>query len=311
MLAAREGEISVLGERPVPIQALGDGASPDSSLADRLRELTVHSPALGREARLLLITPPGFSQDATRRWPLLMLMHGADAGPSSWIEKTALVERCAALDALVAMPEAGQIGFYSDWHRIARDGTRPRWERFHLDEVPRLLAEHYRSADTRVIAGVSMGGYGAIAYAAKRPGMFVAAASFSGLLHTTRRGMPAFVATMLLREREHRHALWGSPRRDRAVWLANNPYELAPRLRGTALYLSRADGHPPPEDGVPRGCGPLERWIAPTTESLAVRLAALGIPATVSRGRGGHEWPTWRRELERAWSFLVEALGRP
>jgi diacylglycerol O-acyltransferase / trehalose O-mycolyltransferase len=275
----------------------------------RLRELTVESAALGRTAAVLLITPPGFAEEATRRWPLLMLMHGADAGPSSWIENTALMELCAGLDALVAIPEAGQIGFYSDWLGPARDGTRPRWERFHLDEVPRLLTERYRAGDTRVIAGVSMGGYGAIAYAAKRPGMFKAAASFSGLLHTTRRGMPAFVAMMLLREREHRHALWGSPRRHRDVWLANDPYELALWLGGTALYISRADGHPPPEDDVPRGCGPLERWIAQTTESFAARLAAFGIPATVSRGRGGHEWPTWRRELERAWPFLTNALG--
>src|ERR1700756_5503568 len=243
---------AVLRERPLPVRSAPHGGALDASDAARVRELTVYSPALGRQASVLLITPPGFSADVPRRWPLLMLMHGADACPSSWIEKTALVDRCAALDALVAMPEAGQIGFYSDWHGVARDGTRPRWERFHLDEVPRLLAEHYRSADTKVIAGVSMGGYGAIAYAAKRPGMFVAAASFSGLLHTTRRGMPAFVAMMLLRERERRHALWGSPRRDRAVWVANDPHELAPQLRGTALYLSRADGHPPPEDGVPR-----------------------------------------------------------
>lgn len=273
-----------------------------------VRELTVHSPALGREARLLLATPADYSPTAPRRWPLLMLLHGADAGPESWLENTDLAERCAELDALVAIPEAGHVGFYSDWRSRARDGTWPGWERFHLGEVIGLLADHYQAGETRAIAGVSMGGYGAIAYAAKRPGMFAAAASFSGLLHTTRRGMPAFVALMLLREREHRHALWGSPRRDRPTWLANDPYALAPQLRGTALYLSRADGHPPPEDGVPAGCGPLERWIAPTTESFADRLAALGIPVTVSRGRGGHEWPTWRRELNRAWPFLTEAL---
>lgn len=292
-LAAPQGGIAVVTEH---------------SRSPRLHEVTVYSPALGRNARLLLMTPADYSRKSSRRWPLLMLLHGADAGPASWIENTDLAERCAGLDALVAIPEAGQIGFYTDWGGIAKDGTRPGWERFHLDEVIGLLGERYRAGETRVVAGVSMGGYGAIAYAAKRPAMFTAAASFSGLLHTMQRGMPAFVALMLLREREQRHALWGSPRRDRPVWCANNPYELAPRLRGTALYLALADGRPPPEDDVPAACGPLERWIAPTTEALAARLAGLGIPATISRGRGGHEWPTWRRELGRAWPFLVEAL---
>jgi diacylglycerol O-acyltransferase/trehalose O-mycolyltransferase len=291
---------------PGEIELLGDVAR-----GPRLHELTIRSRALGRPASVLLLTPPGFSTASSRRWPVLVLLHGADDGPSSWTREAALVERSAELDALVVMPEAGAVGFYTDWDRPdTATGTPPRWERFHLDEIPHLLETRYRASSTRVVAGVSMGGYGAIAYAAKRPGMFAAAASYSGLLHITRRGMPAFIAAMLLRESEQRHALWGSPRGSRDRWLANDPYHLAERLRGTALYLSCADGKPPATDDVPPGSGLLERWIAPTTESLATRLEALGIPATVSRGQGSHEWPTWRRELERSWPFLAKGLGR-
>jgi diacylglycerol O-acyltransferase/trehalose O-mycolyltransferase len=281
----------------------------DVARGERLREITLRSRALGRPASLLLLTPRGFSTSSSRRWPVLLLLHGADDGPSSWTREAALLERSEELDALVVMPEAGPIGFYTDWHHPDATGSAPRWEGFHLDEVPHVLDAGYRAGPTRVVAGVSMGGYGAIVYAAKRPGMFAAAASYSGLLHITRRGMPAFIAAMLLREREHRAALWGSPRRDRKRWLANDPYHLAERLRGTALYLSYADGRPLPTDHVPPGSGMLERWVAPTTERLASRLAALGIPATVSRGHGAHEWPTWRRELDRSWPFLLAALG--
>jgi S-formylglutathione hydrolase FrmB len=281
----------------------------DVPRGERLREITVDSVALGRPASLLLLTPPGFSTASPRRWPVLMLLHGADDGPSSWTRETALIERSEDLDALIVLPEAGPVGFYTDWRCPDGSGSPPRWEGFHLDEIPQVLGARYRAGPTRVVAGVSMGGYGAIVYAAKRPGMFVAAASYSGLLHVTRRGMPAFIAAMLLREREQRHALWGSPRRDRARWLANDPYHLAERLRGTALYLSCADGRPPPTDDVPPGSGMLERWVSRTTESLATRLEELDIAATVSRGHGAHEWPTWRRELERSWPFLVTALG--
>jgi S-formylglutathione hydrolase FrmB/predicted MFS family arabinose efflux permease len=299
---------------PPPATAAGIGSHEVEVLSDvrrgeRVREITVGSRALGRPVSFLLLTPAGFSATSPRRWPVLMLLHGADDGPSSWTRETALVERSDELDALVVLPEAGPVGFYTDWHGPDATGSPPRWEGFHLDEIPHVLGTQYRAGPTRVVAGVSMGGYGAIVYAAKRPGMFAAAASYSGLLHVTRRGMPAFIAAMLLREREQRHALWGSPRRDRARWAANDPYHLAERLRGTALYLSCADGRPPAADDAPPGSGMLERWVAPTTESLAARLAGLGIPATVSRGQGAHDWPTWRRELERSWPFLVSALG--
>jgi S-formylglutathione hydrolase FrmB len=281
----------------------------DVAHGDRRRVVTIGSAALAGPASFTLLTPRGYSTTAARRWPVLFLLHGADDGPSSWTRETPLVQRCDDLDALVVLPDAGRVGFYTDWQRPAANGVAPRWERFHLDEVPAVLDASYRAGSTRAVAGVSMGGYGAIAYAAKRPGLFAAAASYSGLLHVTRRGMPAFVAMMLLREHEHRHALWGSPARGRARWMANDPWHLAERLRGTALYLARADGRPLPEDDVPPGTGLIERWIAPSTDSLAARLAQLGIPATISHGSGAHEWPTWRRELHRSWPFLLDALG--
>jgi diacylglycerol O-acyltransferase/trehalose O-mycolyltransferase len=281
----------------------------DVARGERIREVTIRSAALERPACFLLLTPPGFAPDAARRWPVLVLLHGADDGPSSWTREVGLVERCERLDALVVLPEAGPVGFYTDWGRADASGSIPRWEGFHLDELPAVLERDYRASAPRVVAGVSMGGYGAFAYAAKRPGTFAAAASYSGLVHITHRGIPTFLAMMLLREREHRHATWGSPRRDRARWLANDPYHLAEALRGTALYMSAGDGRAAPEDDVPRGTGLIERWLAPCTASLAVRLEELGIPATVSREGGVHEWPTWRRELDRSWPFLLAGLG--
>lgn len=276
---------------------------------ERLREITIRSQALGRPASFWLLTPRGFATTSSRRWPVLMMLHGADDDSSAWVREASLVERCADLDALVLLPEGGRVGFYTDWERPDASGLTPRWEGFHLDEIPEVLEARYRAGSTRVVAGASMGGYGAIAYAARRPGMFAAAASYSGLLHTTRRGMPSFVALMLLREHEHRHALWGSPRRSRARWLASDPYHLAEQLRGTALYLTCADGKALAGDEVPRGAGLLERLVAPTTESLSARLAELGIPATISRGGGGHEWRMLQRELDRSWPFLLAGLG--
>ena len=57
---------------------------------------------------------------------------------------------------IIAMPEAGAVGFYSDWV------TGPKWETFHTVELPGLLAAEYRASDRAAIAGLSMGGLGAL-----------------------------------------------------------------------------------------------------------------------------------------------------
>jgi S-formylglutathione hydrolase FrmB len=54
------------------------------------------------------------------------------------------------------MPDGGQVGFYSNWR------TGPQWETFHTQELPQLLATPYRANGKAAIAGVSMGGLGAL-----------------------------------------------------------------------------------------------------------------------------------------------------
>ena len=79
---------------------------------------------------------------------------------------------------IIAMPEGGAVGFYSDWV------DRAEWETFHTVELPGILAEKYRASSRQAIAGLSMGGLGALTYAARHPDHYAAVASFSGITHT-------------------------------------------------------------------------------------------------------------------------------
>jgi S-formylglutathione hydrolase FrmB len=79
-----------------------------------------------------------------------------------------------------------------------------------------------------------MGGYGAMVYAAHFPGMFKAAASYSGPLD-------------ILAEKDFigpDPALWGDPIEQEDVWRAHNPIDLAESLRGTSLFISWGRGRP-------------------------------------------------------------------
>lgn len=156
-------------------------------LSDRLVELVVRSPALDVGVRLLL--PKNW---ARKRWPTLYLLHGCCTvgdGQVEWTTYSDVEAYTRDLDALVVMPEAGDVGFYSDW----LDG--PAWETFHLTELRRLLERRYRAGDDRAIAGLSMGGFGTLSYAARHPGMFKARPRTAGSSTRSRHAHMAVLAT--------------------------------------------------------------------------------------------------------------------
>ena len=271
----------------------------------RMRDLTVDSPALGRAVSVRLLLPAAYASQPQRRWPVLYLLHGCCDTYESWTRSTDAEQLTATSDVLVVMPDGGSVGFYSDWQ------SGPRWETFHLTELRRLLEEEYRAGSVRAIAGLSMGGLGALAYAARHPGMFRAAASFSGIVHTRLSPEESERYLGLVRsEREKPLGLWGDPHERADVWAAHNPYDLAPKLRGTALFLSVGTGKSGPLDNPRTTFDRGESLLAAENAALAARLRTLGIPAqTDFYDPGTHSWPYWQRELHRAWPMLQRTLG--
>ena len=284
------------------------------TLGPRVRDLTIDSPALGRTARVRLLLPRQFQTQPNRRWPVLWLLHGCCDTYESWTHSTD-VERLAGLaDVLVVMPEAGNVGYYSDWYHAGRDGPS-RWETFHLTELRQLLERDWRAGDRRVVAGLSMGGLGAMVYAARHPGLFKAAASYSGVLHTRYQGVPApgpqIIQDTLRNFNEAPDALWGDPQRQADIWAAHNPYDLAPKLRGVRLFVSVGNGQTGPLDG-PGTSGlarDIEQTLHPQNTAFVKRLRQLGIPVKFDDyGPGTHDWPYWQRELHRSLPLLLAAL---
>jgi S-formylglutathione hydrolase FrmB len=274
-------------------------------------DLEMCSGALGRTVTVRLLTPREWTPDSHRKWPVLYLLHGGDDGPKSWVEHTDIAAKALAAGLLVVLPEGGRAGFYTRWRRPDRHGAAPPdWPGFHLDELRGLIERGYGGGGVRAVAGVSMGGYGALVYAAGNPGLFAAAASYSGLAHTTRFGTPALLRCYLRTVDERLSSMWGGRWTQRARWLHADPYRLADGLRGTRVYLSAGNGKRVPGDPPAPGDRLLEWLIGPGSRDLAKRLADSGHAAATSFGAGTHDWPSWQRELNRSWPFLLAALGR-
>jgi diacylglycerol O-acyltransferase / trehalose O-mycolyltransferase len=263
----------------------------EERVAPRIVDLNIRSPALGTTAMVRLLTPDGWTAARkSRRWPVLYLLHGCCDSYESWTRSTDIEHLPQLRKVLVVMPEAGAVGFYTDWR--GTDGEPgPAWETFHLTEVRQLLERDYGAGSRRAVAGVSMGGLGAMGYAARHPGLFRAAASFSGLLHPL--GDVDMLLGLFSAYTPDPRAIWGDPAGDdRTIWARHDPTELAERLRGTPLFVSAGNGHTGPLDAAPGGNDRVEPTVLRESRAFVSRVRQDHIPVhTDFYGPGTHAWP--------------------
>lgn len=279
-----------------PVVEAGENQARENRLDDRRMELTIESEALGGPTKVRLLLPKGWSKEAGRTWPVLWLLHGGLDSFTSWTAKTDVDELTRHDDVMVVMPDGGACGSYSDWWN-AGEGGPPRWETYHLKELLPLLEQGYRAGRQRAVAGYSMGGQGAMLYAAK--GYFQAAASFSGALHILEPGVPQAVmaGTTLGCFGTDWKRIWGDPSRQEHIWRAHNPYDQAARLKGVKLYVAAGSD-----------ADLVEGLAHRAARAFAGRLDDLGIPVRTHFSAGGHNHALWQQELHRAYPMLLSVL---
>ena len=271
----------------------------DTTPDPRARDLTIESPAVAAPMQVRLLLPRRFEDEPTARWPVVYLLHGSAGTYDDWWLESDVSELTAPTDLLVVLPYGGNPGWYSDWWNGGKGGP-PTWETFHLVELRQLLERNWHAGDKRAIAGLSMGGYGAMEYAERQPGTFAAAASYSGVLDPLG-GQANFSPPQP-------NDIWGDPVAQADVWKAHDPTDNAAALKGTALYVAYGNGQTGPLD--PSKSPDLEAWIATENETFLHQLAALKIPVTVDAyGNGTHDWPYWQRDLHRSLPFILKALS--
>jgi diacylglycerol O-acyltransferase / trehalose O-mycolyltransferase len=275
----------------------------EQRVGPRIVDLNIRSPALGTTAMVRLLTPDGWAQRASARWPVLYLLHGCCDSYESWTRSTGIETWPQLRDILVVMPEAGAVGFYSDWRR------GPGWETFHLGELRRLLERDYGAGSRRAVAGLSMGGLGALSYPARHPDLFRAAASFSGVLHPLQDS--GFMLGLFSGYTPDPRAIWGDPVRNRATWAGHDPTALAGKLPRIPLFVSAGNGRPGPLDEGGQGVDPIEARVMWESRAFVRRLRELDVPVRAEfYGAGTHAWPYWERELRHALPLLLAPLSR-
>ena len=131
-----------------------------------------------------VILPPGYRAARTTRYSVLYLLHGWGGHHIDWATRTNVADFAAQYRMIVVMPE-GNDSWYVDSGGVATD----KYESYILRELIPDVDKRFRTIQARygrAVAGLSMGGYGAIKYGLKFPATFVLAASMSGAFGVTR-----------------------------------------------------------------------------------------------------------------------------
>lgn len=286
------------------VLVLAPARAQDLCAEPRCRDIEVPVPVglIVPDSRVRVLLPDGYDPDGAG-YPVLYLLHGAGDTYATWSMNTDVVEWSRGMPVIIVMPDGGRnadAGWYSDW----ADGSR-QWETFHTEILVDYIDANFNTLGDghRAVAGLSMGGFGAMHYAARHPGLFAAAASFSGAVDTMFGWPVSGVAYTQLHEMfgTPDDRVWGSQLTNGEEWRANNPADLAAELRCTPLFLATGTGTPggPAGDDLSNPGGyAIEVFILQLNVSFLRALTVAGVPSERDFYPGGyHGWPYWEREL--------------
>lgn len=127
-----------------------------------------------------VILPKDYRQSRTTRYPVLYLLHGLAGHYTDWVTRTNVADYAAPYRMIIVMPE-GNDGWYTDSASAPTD----KYESYILRELIPDVDKRYRTIQARYgrgVAGLSMGGYGALKFGLKSPGTFAFVGSISGAL---------------------------------------------------------------------------------------------------------------------------------
>ncbi len=237
--------------------------------------------SIGQSSSMTVLLPqaPGGRAEPP---PVLYLLHGLGDDDTAWTRFTT-IERYADTHGLaVVMPQVHR-SYSLDTAVGERYGT------FLAEELPALVHRFFRVSDRRedtFVAGLSMGGYGALKWALRQPERFAAAASLSGALDVA--------------------ALAALPERN----------ELPQRIYGGVpgpdedLFALLADADPDSLPSLYVACGTEDHLFAGNTRFVDAAYEK-GLDVEVDFRPGEHEWGFWDTEIQTVLAWLpLEAPAR-
>ncbi len=263
-----------------------------------LESLKFESKKVGYPVEYSIYLPADY-ETSGRSYPVLYLLHGYSDDETGWIqfgEANSIADKGIAngdfSSCIIIMPD-GKVS----WYVNSFDGKDP-WADMFVQEFIPFIEKEYRireQKEFRAIAGLSMGGYGALSLSMRNPDMFSSCVALSAGIFTDEE---------IINKNEQDHYfknIYGlKPTGDVSEhWKAFSPLHLLDtvdkeKLKSIRFYIDCGD-----DDFLYKG-----------NSTLHIKLRDLGIPHEYRVRQGGHEWSYWRTGLYDGLKFVSEKFHR-
>lgn len=241
--------------------------------------------ALGAGTSVNIYLPDVIKDDM----PVLYLLHGMHGDHTSWSNGSSIGRYARARGLAVVMPSVGN-SFYCN---MKYGGNYYDYVAHELPEyIGRLFGFITKKREKTFIAGLSMGGYGAVKLALRNPDRFSACASLSGCLDMNvdikagEEGWRTIVTS-----------IWGES------------YETAlPGSEDDVLHLLESF---PADKEKPRiyvACG-TEDYLYRQNITFKERIEGRGFDFVYEEGPGVHNWDFWDRWIVPALDFFYKQIN--
>jgi len=261
-------------------------------------------------------TNQGIGVDGSAAWdgesllPVLYLLHGTTDDHTIWQRRTSVERYCAGRRLAVVMPNAHLSAYCNQKH--GHD-----YLDFITEELPDICSKLFRISRKRednFVAGLSMGGYGALKCALNYPEKYAMAAGMSSGVDRLCQLPEAWQDFKSMADFEHLHE------EDRPVWDQltqfalnfGNPAEyLASEQNNLFLLLRRQVERGVALPQLYLSCGTEDALAWEPNQRFRALLEELKVPYTWEELPGKHEWRLWDIFIQTILDMLPIAGNRP
>lgn len=240
-----------------------------------------HSNVLGKATSMNVVIPQEPLDKSRPPYPVLYLLHGLSDDHTIWERRTSIERYATMYDLVVVMPN-GDRGFYTD----ALNGF-PYWTML-SEELPNVVRNLFPVSQKReetFAAGLSMGGYGALKLALRKPEMFGGAVGISSV---------ADIPNWLLNRYNtpEMKNIFGD--KDRVIQEGNDLFALAEKTAKMA--------NPPKIMSI---CG-TEDFLYDDNAKFRDFMKSIKYPGYIyHEGPGTHNWGFWDQWIQLGLKFLL------